>query len=320
MEAVWLQDRTLAVRNNVKVPEPPPGEALIRLRLAGICGTDLELVRGYYPYRGVLGHEFVGEVITSPDRPELEGNRVVGAINAVCHQCVPCLSGRSNHCLDRTVLGIAGRDGAFADYLTLPVENLSPVPDQVLDEAAVFVEPLASALQIQEQVHIRPSDRVLMIGAGRLGQLIGQTLSLTGAEVNIVARYEKQRELMAPYNVAFLEEAQVQRRYFDFVVEVTGSSSGFALAKNSVKAGGTIVLKSTYKGNLEINISEIVVDEITLVGSRCGDFQPAINLLAKGMVDPTPLIENRYPLKDALAAFAEAGNSGVMKILLEPGG
>ena len=159
-----------------------------------------------------------------------------------------------------------------------------------------------------------------MIGAGRLGQLIGQTLSLTGAKVDIVARYEKQRQLLAPYQVYFIEETQVLPRSYDVIVEVTGSSSGFALAKDSVKGGGTIVLKSTYKGNLDINISQIVVDEITLVGSRCGVFEPAINLLANKRVDPTPLIENRYPISDALEAFSEAGKSGVMKILLEPGG
>ncbi len=196
MEALWLENNRLTMRR-IPVPDPAQGEALVRVRLAGICATDLELVRGYYPYSGVLGHEFVGEIADAPDAPERLGQRVVGEINTRCGKCDACRADRSNHCEKRTVLGIRNRNGSFAEYLLLPLENLHPVPESVPDEWAVFTEPLAAALQITRQVAIRPQDRVVLVGAGRLGQLIAQVLAATGCDLKVLARYQGQRDQLA---------------------------------------------------------------------------------------------------------------------------
>lgn len=321
MKALWLEDQKLRYCPDLPLPEPPPDEALVRVRLAGICATDLEMVRGYYPFSGVPGHEFVGEVVQLP--PEQTGGklqvgqRVVGEINAACGQCEACRNCRPTHCANRTVLGISNRNGIFAEYTFLPLENLHPVPVSVSDEAAVFTEPLAAALEIQQQVHLQPESRVLLVGAGRLGQLIAQTLILTGCDLQVVARHPQQQELLHRACARTIPSADVREKGYDMVVEATGSPDGFALARSAVRPRGTLVLKSTYKGNLEINISSIVVEEITLVGSRCGPFPPALRLLENRLVDPTPLIQARYPLEEGLAAFERAGTPGMMKVLLE---
>lgn len=322
MHGLWLEQQALSYCPDLPLPTPPPGEALVRVRLSGICATDLEMVRGYYPFTGVPGHEFVGEIVSLPGRPESSrglqlGQRVTGEINASCGECEACRSGRPTHCETRSVLGINGRDGVFAGYVTLPVENLHAVPESVPDEAAVFVEPLAAALEIQQQVHIQPDSRVLLVGAGRLGQLVAQTLALTGCDFHVVARHAAQIELLRARNIDTLEGSQVQARKYDVVIEATGSPSGFELARRAVRPRGVMVLKSTYKGELTLNISSVVVDEITLVGSRCGPFPPAIHLLEKGLVDPTPLIQARYPLAGGVEAFRKAAEPGVMKVLLD---
>lgn len=315
MQALWLENQTLSLR---EVPRPQKnGEALLRLRLAGICGTDLELVRGYYPFTGIPGHEFVGEVVESPD-PSWVGQRVVGEINAVCGACEQCRNGRPTHCEKRTVLGIVGRDGVHAEYTTLPLENLHRVPDSVRDEAAVFVEPLAAALEIQQQVQIHPTDRVLLIGAGRLGQLVAQTLALTGCDLRVVARHPLQKELLTRRGIRLIAGEEIAPRRWDVVVEATGSPSGFDLARQALRPRGTLVLKSTYRGEMTLNWSPFVVDEITIVGSRCGPFEPALRLLEKQEVDPTPLIAGRYPLSAALEAYETARQPGMLKVLLEP--
>ena len=316
MKAIWLEDQQLNFRDDIPVPEPLPGEALIRVRMAGICSTDLEMIKGYYPYTGVLGHEFVGEVVESPGDPAWVGVRVVGEINIICGECDTCRAGRPTHCERRAVLGIKDHHGAFAEYLTLPLDNLQPVPDSVADELAVFTEPLAAALEIQEQVHIRPDDKVLVVGAGRLGQLIAQTLALTGCDLRVAARRNKQREILAARNIPAISEADVPERRMDVVVDATGSPDGFELARRAVRPRGTLVLKSTYAGDLPVNFSSIVVDEITIVGSRCGAFAPALRLLESGQVDPRPLISARYPLSDGAKAFEHAFQPGVMKVLL----
>lgn len=318
MQALWLEDKTLTLRDHVPVPSVPPGSVLIQVLLAGICGTDLELVKGYYPYRGVPGHEFVGKVVNAPGRPSWVGQRVVGEINIACGMCKACRTGLRTHCKKRTVLGIVNHDGAFAEYVTLPLKNLHQVPRSIPDEAAVFTEPLAAALQIGHQVQLRPTDRVLIVGAGRLGQLVAQVLALTGCELQIVARHETQRALLAGCNITATTEDAVPCQKMDVVVEATGSPSGFSLALQAVRPRGKIVLKSTYRGSVEVNFSSIVVNEITLVGSRCGPFASALRLLASGVVDPTPLIVSRYPLSKALTAFEHAGRPGVLKVLLEP--
>src|SRR5260370_18758630 len=243
---------------------------MVRVLFAGICNTDIELTRGYYPFRGVPGHEFVGE---------LNGKRVVGEINAVCHTCDACVRGRPTHCENRTVLGIKGRNGAFAEYLTLPVENLHVIPDAIETEEAVFIEPLAAALEIQEQIAISPDDRVLVIGHGKLGRLIARTFAQTGCNLTVATR-----------------GAVVPEKRFDVVVECSGNPAGFEIARRAVRPRGTIVIKSTYAGDLTVNASSLVVDEITLIGSRCGPFDKAIDLLAARKVDVRDLLDAGYPL------------------------
>ncbi len=315
MKALWLENNLISLRD---VPQPQkPNEALIKIRKAGICSTDLELVKGYYPYTGILGHEFVGDVIEAEDSVWV-GQRVVGEINAFCGQCEQCLNGRSTHCENRTVLGIVNRDGTFAEYTTLPLDNLHRVPASVSDEMAVFTEPLAAALEIQQQIQIQPNDRVLLIGAGRLGQLIAQTLALTGCDLRVVARHKRQQDLLKARGIKLISEEEIQPGRWDIVVEATGAGSGFSLARQAIRPRGTLVLKSTYKGEMNVNFSSIVVDEINIVGSRCGPFAPALRLMESKQVDPTVLIDAEFVLGDALKAFEHAGETGVLKVLLQP--
>lgn len=313
MYALWLEDNRLSLRDILQPRKQ--GEALIKIRKAGICSTDLELVKGYYPYTGILGHEFVGEVVEADDRSWI-GRRVVGEINVVCHQCEQCSQGRSAHCEKRTVLGIVHRDGTFAEFTNLPTVNLHQVPDSVPDELAVFTEPLAAALEIQQQIQVRPTDRVLLIGAGRLGQLIAQTLGLTGCNLRVVARHARQQDLLKARGIRTIDELDIQPGRWDIVVEATGSPDGFDLARKALRPRGTLVMKSTYKGTLNVNFSSIVVDEINIIGSRCGPFEPALRLMEAQQVDPSTLIVAEYKLKDALKAFEHAAEPGVLKVLV----
>ena len=317
MKAVWLENNKLSYRTDLTIPEPGPDEALVKVTLAGICATDLELVKGYYPYRGIPGHEFVGRIDQAPDQPQRAGQRVVGEINISCGKCAACLAGRKSHCPRRTVMGIVNHAGAFAEYLCLPLGNLIPVPDTVSDEAAVFVEPLAAALEIREQIPIAATDHVLLLGAGRLGQLIAQSLIPTGCSLSVAARYEKQQKMLAEKKINIIVEHTISENEYDVVIEATGSPEGFFLAQKAVRPRGTIVLKSTYKGDVRIDLSSIVVDEITLLGSRCGPFAPALAMLQSGQVDPAGLIDARYPLDEALQAFDHASKPGTLKIILE---
>jgi threonine dehydrogenase-like Zn-dependent dehydrogenase len=319
MQAVWLENNALSLLTDVPIPQLLTGEALVKVRLAGICATDLALVKGYYPFSGVPGHEFVGEIVQSPDQPERLGERVVGEINVGCGSCGSCSAGRSSHCERRTVLGLVDRNGAFAEYLRLPPQNLIKIPDAVGDDAAVFVEPLAAALEIQQQIKIYSTDCVLVLGAGRLGQLIAQTLVLTGCNLQIAARYSNQRKLLAARDINWIDEKAIQERFYDVVVEATGSAEGFALAYSAVRPRGTVVLKSTYKRLIQVNVSAMAVDEITLVGSRCGPFAPGMRLIEKKLVDPTILIEGRYFLDNALDALEKAAQPGVLKVVLQMG-
>ncbi len=315
MLGIWLEKGEVTVRDDLPEPTPPPSEALVRVLRAGICNTDLELIRGYYPYRGILGHEFVGRV--EAGRADLLGRRVVGEINAVCGDCDTCRAGRPTHCERRTVLGIVGRDGAFAERLTLPAANLHPVPDEVSTDAATFVEPLAAALEIQEQVRIDPADRVLVVGDGKLGQLIARTLALTGCRLTVAGRHEQKLALLASTGAVTTSADGIESGRFDLAVDCTGNSDGFALARRALRPRGTLVLKSTYAGELSLDASALVVDEITLVGSRCGPFAPALALLAERRVEVEDLIAGRYPLAEGLAALEHARRRGTLKILLE---
>jgi threonine dehydrogenase-like Zn-dependent dehydrogenase len=317
LHGLWLEERTLRLRDDLPPPRPPAGEALVRVLVAGVCNTDLELLRGYYPYTGVPGHEFVGRVEEASGAPEWVGRRVVGEINAACSECATCRAGRRTHCERRTVLGIVGRDGAFATHLRLPVANLHAVPEQLADERAVFTEPTAAALEIQEQVSVRPGDRVVVVGAGKLGHLVTQTLATTGCSLFVVGRSRRPLDLLAARGVRTGGADAIEERKADLAVECTGGPEGLEIARRAVRPRGTIVLKSTYHAKAAIDMAPFVVDEITLVGSRCGPFAPALALLAQGAVDPSPLVEARYPLAEALAAFDHAARPGALKVLID---
>ncbi|MDE3076988.1 MAG: alcohol dehydrogenase catalytic domain-containing protein [Chloroflexota bacterium] len=285
-------------------PEPAvgEGEALVRVRMAGICNTDLEIVRGYMSYLGVPGHEFVGEI---------EGRRVVGEINAACGRCAFCQEGLGRHCEHRTVLGIQGRGGAFAECLALPRANLHEVPDDLPDEVAVFVEPTAAAFEILEQVSLRPTDRVALLGDGKLALLIAQVLR-GRCQLQVFGKHAEKLELLSGVDgTTAAPEGQ-----FDVVVEATGSEAGFQQALGLVRPRGTLVLKSTVAATSRLNLAPLVVNEVTVIGSRCGLFQPAIAALAEGSVDPRPLISARYPLEEGVEAFQAAERPGVVKVLV----
>jgi threonine dehydrogenase-like Zn-dependent dehydrogenase len=317
MRALWLEERRLRLREDCPPPPLPSGEALVRVLRAGVCNTDLELVRGYYPYAGIPGHEFVGRVERAPGAEGWVGKRVVGEINAVCGQCETCRAGRPTHCERRTVLGIKSRDGAFAEYLALPVGNLHEVPGDVPDEVAVFTEPLAAALEVQEQVRIASGDRVVVVGSGKLGNLVAQTLAVTGAAVLVVGRNPATLGRMAARSIPTATAAELPERRADVVVECTGHPDGLALALRAVRPRGTVVLKSTYHGQATLDLARVVVDEVSLVGSRCGPFAPALAALAAGRVDVRSLVDARYPLAEAIAAFEHAARPGALKVLLE---
>jgi len=301
----------------VDVPShaPGPGEAVVRVTRAGVCATDLEIVRGYMGFRGILGHEFCGVVESSPD-PAWTGRRVVGEINCACGSCPTCRAGRPTHCPGRTVMGIQGRDGAFAERIVLPLANLHAVPDGVSDEAAVFTEPLAAACEVLEQVPIRPTDRVVVLGLGRLGQLVVRVLALTGAQVLGVGR--SHLGLLPPGVGAVAADDVDGLDLADIVVECTGAPGGLAIASGLVRPRGTLVLKSTVHQPAPPPVTGWVLNEITVVGSRCGPFPPALRLLASGLVDPRPLVHAVLGLSDGAAALAEAGRPGVLKVLLDP--
>ena len=255
MQALWVEDEKLSLRTDVAVPVVPDGEALVRVLLAGICNTDLELLRGYYPFTGILGHEFVGIVEQGPE--ELVNRRVVGEINASCGICEACREGRRTHCEKRTVLGIHDRNGAFAEFLTLPIENLHPIPAGISLEAAVFAEPLAAALEIQEQIEFASNDRVLVVGDGKLGQLIGQTLALTGCHLTVAGRHSEKLDRLAKRGIETVLATDLGARRFDIAVDCTGNPGGFEVARQALRPRGTLVLKSTYADRLTIDASSI---------------------------------------------------------------
>jgi threonine dehydrogenase-like Zn-dependent dehydrogenase len=319
MKALRIEDNKLKLAA-VAVPRRD-GEALIRMTMAGICNTDIEIAHGYADFRGTLGHEFVGVVEESPDRSQI-GRRVVGEINAGCGQCDLCRRNDPRHCPDRTALGIRGRDGAFAEYLSLPPRNLLIVPDGVSDRQAVFTEPLAAALEILDQVDIRASHRVAVVGDGKLGQLISRVIAMTGCDLTLIGKHDAKLELAARagVNIAKLGEPGAMdmalAARFDFVVEASGSSGGLELALDLIRPRGAIILKSTFSGAVRLDTSRIVVNEISVIGSRCGRFETALRLLESGGVDVESLIAREYPLAEGVEAMAEAQRPGTLKVLL----
>ncbi len=317
MQGVWLGNRSLQWREDLPVPAPKKDEALIKVLLAGICGTDLQLLKGYYPFTGIPGHEFVGEVVSAAGAPHLAGKRVVGEINIGCGHCSLCDDGLSRHCSSRQVLGIKNRHGAFAQFVTLPIANLHTVPDSLANDKAVFTEPIAAAAHILEQITVAPDDTVTVIGSGRLGLLIAQVLKTTACRLQVVARHEIQRRILQRFNIPAVPESNLSPHLADVVVEASGSPGGLQAALQVIKPTGTLVLKSTYAGETPVNLSSLVVNEIRLLGSRCGQFAPALSLLQSNAVDPTPLITQRFALHDAEQAFAAAAQPGAIKVLLQ---
>ncbi len=298
------------------MPTPAPGEALVRVLQAGICATDLELIQGYMGFQGVLGHEFVGIVEDAP-RVHLNGTRVVGEINAACRTCPVCLAGRPTHCPHRTTLGIDRRDGAFADFLCLPVENLHPLPDEITNDQAVFTEPLAAACQILEQVPVDPTDRVLVMGDGKLGLLCAQVLHQAPCRVTVMGRHREKLRILADRGIHTCQASDPIASGFDIVVEATGTPDGFALASSSVRPRGTIVLKSTHRHRTAVDMTALVINEITVVGSRCGPFPPALALLREQTVDVQSLIHSRFSIAQGTEALAHATAPGVLKVILD---
>ncbi|MBK9215338.1 MAG: alcohol dehydrogenase catalytic domain-containing protein [Chloracidobacterium sp.] len=295
-------------------------ETLVRVLLSGICNTDLEIARGYAGFTGTIGHEFVGVVERSDVRPDLIGKRVVGEINAGCGKCERCVAGDPRHCPTRTVLGIVGRDGAHAEYLQLPAANLLMVADPIRDEEAVFAEPLAAAVGITEQVAISPETTAAVIGDGKLGLLCAMSLRLRSGNVTIIGKHPEKLAIAQNAGVRpiGLDSLSPEIGPFDVVVEASGSESGFATALDLVRPQGKIVLKSTFHGTPTWQASRVVVDEITIVGSRCGRLAPALALLEKHAIDVSPLIHAEYSLGDAVPAMLHAAEKGVLKVLLRP--
>jgi 2-desacetyl-2-hydroxyethyl bacteriochlorophyllide A dehydrogenase len=314
-KSVTLEAGRISIRPAF-LSERPEGYALIRLILAGICNTDLELQRGYYGFSGVPGHEFVGEVVAA-DTPGLIGKRVVGEINLACGVCSWCARGLGRHCPARTVLGIVRHPGAFSEFLTLPERNLHIVPDSVTTEAAVFTEPLAAACEILDQVNIPAGSQVAVLGDGKLGLLIAQALQLNGLKVHQFGRHAAKLRIAEAAGVT----TEIARDHypvaeFEWVVDATGSAQGLRTAVQMVQPRGTVILKSTIHGEVPVDTAPVIVNEITLVGSRCGRFEPALALLERSAINVEPMITDRFPLEDAAKAFERAAEPGVLKVLL----
>lgn len=299
-------------------PEPDAGNrAIVRVSLAGVCATDLEITRGYMDYQGILGHEFVGRVESGPDA--WVGERVVAEINNACGDCESCRNGLERHCPNRTVIGILDESGAFAEKIAVPVANLHRVPDTISDESAVFAEPLAAAFEILEQIDIKSTHRCLVFGDGRLGLLISQVLHTTGARVTTIGKHQDKLRLLGARGIEthLLSEWEATPEQGDIVVEATGSASDFARAVAATRPRGTLVLKSTVADSPSIDLAPLVINEISVVGSRCGPFEPALDALARGAVDVEALIAARYSLGDGEEALRRAGEPGVLKVLID---
>lgn len=299
-------------------PEPAGelGDTLIKVRQAGICATDLEICKGYMGFRGVLGHEFVGRVVSSPDK-NLVDRRVAGEINIVCGRCDLCLSGLSSHCRQRSVLGILNHDGAFADYVRLPAVNLHVLPDNVDDDHAVFIEPLAAACQILKQIKLDGRRWVTVLGDGRLGLLCAQVLRNAGCPVRVLGRHPEKLAMCEKWSIRSRQVQDIVPRHDqDVVVDCTGSASGFELAMGMVRPRGVIVLKSTFAAGKPMNLAPVVIDEIQVIGSRCGPFREAIRALVEKSVDVTSLIQRRMRIEQGVEAMQYAARPGVLKVLL----
>ncbi|HWE40708.1 MAG TPA: alcohol dehydrogenase catalytic domain-containing protein [Isosphaeraceae bacterium] len=309
MRGVYCHGRGISLRRDLPEPTPTAGEVRLRVRLAGVCDTDLQLARGYMGFRGVLGHEFLGE--------KVPGGRFTAEINNACHACPTCRAGLPNHCPNRTVLGILNHDGAMAEWVCVPERNLHPIPDAIDDEAAVFIEPLAAAFRIAEQVPLGPDVRLAVVGDGKLGLLCARVARLCGSKVTLVGKHAHKLALAGEgVEPVLLDEAGSRAKSFDVVADCTGSPTGLPMALNLVRPCGTVVLKTTVAGTYNVDLAPIVIDEVRVVGSRCGPFPRAITALANREVDVRPLLGSVFPLDDAESAFRAAAEKGAKKILL----
>lgn len=311
----------LELKQNFEKPTPKENEALIKVKLVGICNTDYEITKGYMGYNGILGHEFVGvvEEINGEDKSML-GKRVVGEINLGCKNCDYCAKGLERHCPNRQTLGIFNKDGCFADYVTLPLSNLLEVNEKINDETAVFVEPLAAALEILEQLHIKPYEKVCVLGDGKLGLITALALNASNVDVTLVGKHQNKLDIAKEQNVKtmLLENLkQDDNKSFDVVVEATGRVSGFETSLSLVKPRGVLVLKSTIATGKELNLAPIVIDEITVLGSRCGQFAPALRLMEKNVIDFSKLVSAKLSFDDAVLGFEKNKEKNTIKILLE---
>jgi len=311
-----LFDGTLRLIDDCPEPDRRPGESLIRPKLAGVCNTDLEIARGYMGYSGVLGHEFVG-IVQESDRPELRGKRVVGEINLSCGQCDFCSSGMRTHCPTRTVLGILDHPGAMADFCILPDVNLHIVPENVPDEAAVFCEPVAAAFEILAQISLEPGQKAVVLGDGKLGLLVAQALKTSGAEVLLVGRSPQKLSIARRMSIRTASADEPRKEMADVVVDCTGSTTGFEAALSLVRPRGTIVVKTTVADKFSINLAPLVINEITVVGSRCGPFEPALQALSDGSVQVAEMISGVFPMEQAIEAFELASQPETLKVLLK---
>lgn len=316
MKALYL-DQEVTLRTDYPVPVPKPNEALIRVSAAGICRTDIEVLKGYMGFKGVLGHEFVGTVEKTQNKQWI-GKRVTGTINITCGECIFCHNNMPNHCSDRKVIGLSGHDGCFAEYISLPIANLHLVPDEISDAEATFIEPLAACFQVLEQVHLHPNGNVVILGAGRLGLLMAQVMKLHGNEVSVVGKHPEKLAVARDLGLKAYLATEIRERS-KTVIECTGRPEGLQLAQRLVIPRGRIILKSTYHQQTAVDISPFVVNEIELIGSRCGPFRPAINALERKYVNTSSLISGRFPLSQGLAALKAAADSANLKILLDMG-
>ena len=318
MKAVVF-DNGLKLDNNYPMPTPKEGEALIKVNTIGICNTDYEITKGYMGYKGILGHEFTGvvESVNAEDKT-LVGKKVVGEINCGCGECEWCAQGLERHCFNRSTLGIWQREGCFAEYVCLPIKNLLEIPQNVSNEEAVFVEPLAAALEILEQVHIPPYKKVIVLGDGKLGLIIALALNAAGLDITLVGKHQEKLDIAKAQGVKtkLLQDLKIEKAY-DFVVEATGSITGFETSLALTKPRGTLILKSTIAASKEFNLAPIVIDEITVLGSRCGQFAPALRLLESKRIDVKPLISDIYDIDDSIKAFERNTEKSSVKVLVK---
>jgi len=314
MRALTYDGKT-AVVSDVPKPELAPDSALVRVTVAGICNTDIELVKGYMAFRGILGHEFVGLVEEGPE--EWRGERVVGEINFACQSCPICYEGLQRHCPSRRVMGIVDADGSFAEYVNVPIANLHTVPASVSDNVAVFAEPLAAAYEVLEQVHVMPNQECLVLGDGKLGLLVAQVLRQAGAQVLVVGHHEKNLDILTQRDIRTVREQDWNPSLYSLVVDATGSVGGLQKALAATRPRGTVVLKSTTATKARLDLSALVVNEIRVVGSRCGPFPPALRALETGSIDVASLISHRTSLANCDEALRRAGDRGQLKVLVD---